>query len=254
MYSTQLGRVERPPSLSQKLSTSCVLIYHPLFSWSLPLCRTVLLATLSYTDHFISDYITFSWSSWVHVCPISNVGCLTFKITLLQVCLKMTEYLACPRYSRRCRQESDLWLEPEPADVCAQPRSPEGFLWGWLPGLPLCLCSCKRGGGGNYFTIVRAGKKFWVPSKPNNTTDVFSLSAPTRVSLLWTDDENWVLRSYLRRRQWTGALLRHEPQWCSQRRAVPSIMTQRALFRLLSAATLLGLFCFLQGRRGANWQ
>lgn len=34
------------------------------------------------------------------------------------------------------------------ASCCLRSASlSEGFLWGWLPGLPLCLCSCKRGGG-----------------------------------------------------------------------------------------------------------
>lgn len=185
----------------------------------------------------------------------SKVGHLTFKITLLQVCLKLTECLACPRYYRMFRQQSDLWSEPEPADIYAQPRSPKDFLWGWLPRLQLCLCSCEGVGG----AVLFYNCEDW-----EDISGCLASQTMLQMSALCMHPQGWACFELTMKTGYSDLT------WEENNKQVPLWDTNHSgairgelclpiwfrglLFPLLSMPTFVGLFCFLQGKRGAHLQ
>lgn len=169
------------------------------------------------------------------------------------------EHLAGLCYYRMFRQLGfAIRTKPEPADTHAQPCSPKDFLWGWLSGHPLCLCSRRWGvGKGGCITLQLWGSRrnFSMPGRPDNAADVCSLyvHTPTRASLFWTADENWLLPILL---------AKETTNRCSFETQTTALLSEEScffqtwwfkgfLFPLFSVPTFAGLFCFLPGRHGA---
>lgn len=173
----------------------------------------------------------------------------------------MTEYLACPGYYRR-RQQSDLWLEPEPAAVYAQPRSPSVSFEGDCQGSH-CACAAVSGAGGAVLFYNCEGWEEISGCLANQTTlqmsalcmhpqgwACFELMMKTGCSdLTWEGDNEQVPFWDMNH---SGAL-RGElclPSWL---KGLCSDSSPRRLWWGNFAFCKRG-FCFLQGRRGGHLQ